>query len=212
MDLDAILADPPPVHDGPASGVWSADRSLYDFLLSTVSSDSRTLETGLGVSTALFASIGSAHVCVVGDPRQVERLQAWGRVDLSRVTFEAEPSDQVLPRLTQPLDFVLIDGGHGFPTPILDWYYTSLLLVPGGITVVDDVQLPSVQFLTRYLDADPRWTAAAGVAGRWKAYRRGDQDMREEWQSQEFLGRPDVPLATRIKVGVNRLLPARWRR
>ena len=47
----------------------------------------------------------------------------------------------------EPLDFVLIDGGHGFPTPMLDWFYGAGRLRRGGVAVFDDVQLPAVAML-----------------------------------------------------------------
>ena len=62
MDLDDLLKDPPSVHLNVASGVWWTERSCYEFIKSVVGPTSRTLETGLGVSTTLFASIGNPHM------------------------------------------------------------------------------------------------------------------------------------------------------
>ena len=44
------------------------------------------------------------------------------------IDFEelAEPSDEVLVRqdpYDRPLDVVFVDGGHGFPVPMIDWFY-----------------------------------------------------------------------------------------
>ena len=95
----------------------------------------RTLETGCGISTVLFAMWAAEHVCVVPWPREAdacrEYLQQHGLPD--HVTFEVGWSDEVLPRLSgPPLDLVLVDGGHGFPAPILDWYYAASRLREGG--------------------------------------------------------------------------------
>jgi hypothetical protein len=114
----------------------------------------------------------------------------------------------VLPQLDiADLDLLLIDGGHGFPHPAIDWYYGALHLKAGGIVVIDDVQLPSVKdFLVDYLDKDPRWTKVGGDY-KWHAYRKvGDFSVREEWTHQEFLGHARLPLGNRIKIAVNRRL------
>ncbi len=206
-----MLASPPAVHIGAEDGVWNAERSLYEFLAGHARPGVRSLETGLGVSTVLFGLWRTEHTCVVGDPGQVDRLVAYGQehgIDLGGVDFAVGYSDQVLPQLDRPLDLVLIDGGHGYPTPIIDWYYTALNLVVGGIAVVDDTQLPSVRnYLASFLDADPRWERVAGGA-RWTAYRKnGAHSVREEWDEQSFLGRASIRLSTRVKITVNRLVP-----
>jgi predicted O-methyltransferase YrrM len=174
----------------------------------------RTLETGLGISTALFADLGCEHSCVVGDADQVERLRAWadGKVSLDRVSFYTQPSYEVLPGLDGPLDLVLIDGGHGYPHPIIDWFYTARRLVPGGTMIVDDTQLPSIRdYLIRFLEEDPRWERIDGST-RWVAYRRDDHDLVEEWDQQTFLGTVKTPSMKLFKVAINRRLPARLRR
>lgn len=216
MEMSDVLATPPVVHVGAEDGVWSAERSLYEFLAQHAQPEMRTLETGLGVSTALFALWATEHVCVVGDGAQVERITNYAQdheIDLSGVDFKVGFSDQVLPKLDRPLDLVLIDGGHGYPMPIIDWYFTALHLVQGGIVVVDDTHLPSVRnFLGTFLDADPRWDKMAS-GDRWVAYRKTEpHNVREEWTQQDFLGGASVRLSTRVKVTVNRLVPGLRRR
>ena len=53
------------------------------------------------------------------------------------------------------LDFALIDGGHGSPTPFLDFFYATHMLKQGGYIMVDDVQLHSVKELARLLAQQP---------------------------------------------------------
>jgi predicted O-methyltransferase YrrM len=211
MDLEELLADPPRVHPEAPLEVWVSERSLYELLIEEVGHGARTVETGLGISTALLASLGAQHICIVADQAQVDRLRGWGKVDLSTVTFCVDYSDQVVPTLTEPLDLAFVDGGHGFPMPIIDWYFTARLLVPGGLMLIDDIQLPHVQYLTRFLDADPRWMTVART-DHWAAYRRGDHDVREEWTEQPFVKAAPKPAARRLSEGLNRWLPGRFRR
>lgn len=204
--LDGVLADPPQVHSGSSEGVWQTDRRCYEFMAQTLPEKASTLETGLGVSTVLFARWGCRHTCVVGSGGQVERLTAYcsdRSIDLSGVTFEVGYSQDVLPGLAlDGLDLVLIDGGHGYPTPIIDWFYGCRTLPVGGVVVVDDMHLPAVAYyLARYLDLDPAWEPLAREP-KWGAYRRvSETPLGGEWVTQAaFLGGPRTPIANRAKI------------
>jgi predicted O-methyltransferase YrrM len=165
-----VLDDPPQVHRGAVeTGVWSTDSRCYDLMATLVDGESRTLETGLGVSTALFAMWGADHTCVVQSEYEVSQMRAYLRsrnVDASRLRFEMGSSDQVMPMIADAgeLDLVLIDGCHGWPNPIIDWYYGARRLRDGGVVFIDDRQLRSVSLgLVDFLDADPRWRQVAKV-------------------------------------------------
>jgi SAM-dependent methyltransferase len=190
-----LLADPPAIHEmGPAEsalGVWSTDRSCYEFIASNCERDAQTIETGLGISTVLFALRGANHVCISPAPREVDHLRAYCEkrsISLERVTFRLGFSQDVLPAMTAtPVDLVLVDGCHGFPAPIVDWYYACRTLKQGGIVVLDDVVLPSVQLLDEILQHDPRW-AAMDRGDNWAAYRRiGNVGASEDWHEQPWL-------------------------
>lgn len=192
--LDRVLSDSPQVHpgaEGPQGEVWSTDRSCYELLARECPPGTRTLETGLGVSTALFAGWGCAHTCVVPFPDEVERLQAYcveRGIATDQVQFEVAPSDEALPRLArEELDVVLIDGNHGFPAPVIDWYYGATRLRDGGLVVFDDLQLPHVsQTVIPFLEADSRWSLVQRE-WKWAAYRRvGTWQPGEEWFNQRF--------------------------
>jgi predicted O-methyltransferase YrrM len=191
-DIETVLADLPQVHWGAPKGVWQTDRSCYEFIAGVLPAEgARTLETGCGVSTVLFALWAQEHVSIVPWPREAEACREYfqERGIPDRVSFEVGPSDDVLPRLNlPPLDLVLIDGGHAFPLPIVDWYYAASRLKEGGVVVLDDLQLPQVRLgLLEFLDADPRWERVAAVE-KWAAYRRlSEGPLREEWRDQAFL-------------------------
>ncbi len=94
------------------------------FIDEHVTAESRTLETGAGVTTVLFAMKGCRHTCIVPFPDEVERIKAFCTeqgISHDRVTFVTERSEFALPHLRpEPLDLVLIDGAHGFPTPLIE--------------------------------------------------------------------------------------------
>jgi predicted O-methyltransferase YrrM len=161
-----------------------------------VASGSRTLETGLGVSTALFAMWGADHTCVVASEYEVDQLRSYleaRQVDMSSVTFQLGSSDVVMPRIANDgdLDLVFIDGCHGWPNATIDWYYGANRLREGGVVIIDDTQLRQVSMgLIDYLDADPRWERVK-KAPNWCAYRRrSSHAFCEDWRAQPFLGVP----------------------
>lgn len=71
-------------------------------------------------------------------------------------------SQAVLPaQEEEALDFVLIDGAHAFPLPLIDWYYTARRLRLGGLMMVDDTHIRSGKILTDFLESEvDRWRLA----------------------------------------------------
>jgi hypothetical protein len=49
------------------------------------------------------------------------------------------------------IDVALIDGGHGFPIPHLDFALINRDLKPGSLVIVDDIQLTSPRVLAKNL-------------------------------------------------------------
>src|SRR5258708_6404046 len=161
MNVAELLRDPPRLHRDESGEVtsWRLADDVLDFLDQTVTSDSRTLETGEGVSTILFALKGASHLCVSPNEYSVQRIKefcATHRISTDRLQFTMTPSDVALPRLNGlELDLELIDGGHGFPIPFLDWHYTAQLLKVGGYLIVDDTQLWTGQVLKDFPPTQP---------------------------------------------------------
>jgi len=198
--VDRLLAEPPAIHamepgDDPQLGVWSTDRDCYLLLAEAATPGSCTLETGSGLSTIVLTALGARHTCVTPAQEEADRILAYCEghdIDTSLLTFEFGCSDEALPRLSREpsLDLVLIDGNHGYPTPVIDWYYAGSRLRPGGLLVVDDIALPAVAHLCEFLKRDPRWTAHRRT-GKWAAYRRVDTGcLRQDWFEQPYYSAP----------------------
>lgn len=121
-----------------------------------------TLETGAGLSTLVFALSGAQHTCITPNESEVDAIRSYAEsqsIDLGNTRFIVDSSDRCLPReQLPPLDLVLIDGKHAFPWPTIDWFYSSEALVPGGVMVVDDGNIPSVGYLCQFMREDPRWS------------------------------------------------------
>ena len=176
-----------------ATGTYTTDRDRYELIIRSVRPGSRTLETGSGLSTLIFATAGCEHTTLFLDPDEEIRLRAWADhhgIDLAGVTFIAGPSDESLRNLEPtPLDVFLIDGGHGYPLPILDWFYGASRLGVGGVLVIDDLQIWAPRQLDEFLTLDPRWEQLQHTQ-KWSAYRRlVDGPIAEDSPSQQFLPR-----------------------
>jgi Methyltransferase domain len=196
VDLQGLLANPPGTHLSKETGKplpWQIAPRVLEIVDASVDPESHTLETGAGVSTALFALKGCAHTCVVPWTSERDRLQAWGAdsgVSFERVRFECAPSEEVLPRLDQrPLDFVLIDGGHGFPTPFIDFFYAGRRLRRGGLLAIDDTQIWTGRVLHKFLAEQPGWEIVEELRLRSTVFRRtAEPDAGlQEWNEQPFV-------------------------
>jgi len=206
--IERVLADPPQVHPE-ANGVWSTDPACYEYMATLASPGSRTLETGLGVSTVLFALWGCRHTCVVHSEPEVISCQNYLRargIPDDAVDFQVGPSEQVLPNLMlRDLDLVFIDGCHGFPLPVIDWFYAAAMLRAHGVAVLDDAQLHQVRLgLFDFLNKDPRWVRTRRRP-KWVAFQRREGGaMSEDWAQQPFLGTP-------LRIRCEGLVPAQAR-
>jgi predicted O-methyltransferase YrrM len=211
--IQRVRADPPRIHAASEVGIWSTTASCYEFLAAHVPVGGRTLETGIGISTVLFTLWGGRHTCVCHSADEASGLLAYlddRGIDRSGLTIEVGSSTEVLPRLDPgELDLVFVDGGHGWPVPVLDWFYACSHLRPGGVCVLDDTHLPQVRLgLVDFLEADPRWDRVM-LSGLWSAYRRTSEGpLLEEWEAQPFVrdrsGRRSA-LTRRARVAAGRL-------
>jgi predicted O-methyltransferase YrrM len=171
---------------------YQACEEVLDFIDLYVTKDSRTLETGAGISTILFAIKGSEHMCIAPGQGQFDRIQQYCRdrqISADRINFQCHYSEQILPQLNiQPLDLVLIDGCHGFPIPFIDWFYAASHLKKDGILIVDDTQLWTGEVLKEYLRSEPEWELVQDIAHRAVIFRKLQATIpTKEWDRQPYI-------------------------
>jgi predicted O-methyltransferase YrrM len=201
VDLQRLIRDAPPFHVDPQgrSVLWGSSEDLLRFLDEHTGPTSRTLETGAGLSTVVFAASGAAHTCVTPGADEVERITAYCAergISTAAVEFRTQASEDVLPHLDPaPLDLVLIDGSHSFPSPFIDWFYTAFRLRVGGHVVIDDVQLWTGRVLERFLDAEPEWELVERQRMRTSIFvKRAPVDGLKDWMDQPYVARRSRPL------------------
>ena len=173
--------------------------AALEFIYENINDECKTLETGCGLSTVVFALTGSRHTVIAPAPSEFEITKSYCRergIPTDQIDFIAEPSQKVLPALElPPLDLVLIDGGHGFPTPYLDWFYTTGKLKKGGFLIVDDVWLWSCEILRDFLNEQPEWEFVAEYEGRTTIFRKLENGS--EWL--EWTQQPRVARGGKVK-------------
>ena len=164
-----LKAEPPSLHaTGAVCGGlhWAA----LEWLEQTVQPGWGTLETGAGLSTLVFASRGAVHDAITPSQDEADRIVAEAErrgISLDGVRFRIASSHEELPRWEpRPLNLVLLDGAHGFPYPILDWWHIAPHLKTGGFLVLDDAYMSAVARLVEFLRSRPSWQLEGAVGYR----------------------------------------------
>ncbi len=141
----------------------------------------RTLEIGcaMGISTLAVLYVlqtlgGGSHVAI--DPNQTGNgPDQWSSIALAMVgaaglsaNFQLleEPSHIALPRLLASgdrFDLIFIDGWHSFDYTFVDYFYSDLLLREGGILVFDDVGMPQVHEVCRFVETHKAYERLGGT-------------------------------------------------
>jgi methyltransferase family protein len=203
MDLRALLRDAPVFHvdEGWRPVSLQASTDVLETIDAAVRPGQHTVETGAGLSTVVFALRGADHVSVTPAAGEVERIRAYCAsrdIDLSGVRFAVGRSEDILPGLSlAALDLVLIDGGHGFPTPFVDWCYTAERLRVGGLLVIDDIHLWTGRVLRDFLAEEPGWAMRAEFPMRAAVFEKtAPMPALPEWFAQPFVRRRSHRAAT----------------
>jgi methyltransferase family protein len=193
MNVHDLIADPPKLHEDAGeliSGWKLADAELL-FLDRHLRAGMKTLETGSGLSTILFALKGTRHTCITPNGGEAARIRAYCEqqgVGHAGITFIAERSEYVLPGLRErDLDLALIDGRHGFPTPFLDWFYIAAMLKREGILMIDDLHIWTAELLKQFLLSEPGWKLVSETGRAAVFAKLDDSAHQKDWDHQPFV-------------------------
>lgn len=154
------------------------DRQEGEFIFTIIKNDptiGKTLEVGCGhglsslhICAALRCREGASHTII--DPYQYmpgPNGTSWegaGIASLELAGFDLfhlleMRSEFALPKLLEQgenqLDLIFIDGWHTFDHALLDCFYATRLLRVGGILIFDDVRLPSIKSVVKFLKSYP---------------------------------------------------------
>lgn len=198
--LERLVAERPAFHSVAGEPqVWNALPGTLALIGERVSAGDRTLETGAGASTVMFAAAGARHLAISPWADEHRRIVAWceaQEIPTAELGFAAGPSDDVLPGLPADdvLDVAFIDGKHSFPHPVVDWHYVTRRLRVGGVLILDDIPIPAVAVVLGAMRADPAWRVLEYRDERCAALEKlADPPAGDNWSAQPFnRGFPDL--------------------
>jgi predicted O-methyltransferase YrrM len=187
--LPEFIKNYPKIHAN-GTACWSIEEEVISFLLEAVKPGFLTLETGAGISTIMFAYKGCDHTCISPQDDEHERIRNYCEntgISADKVKFICDFSQNALPKIeSDQLDLVLIDGGHGFPVPFVDWLYTSVKLKKGGLVIVDDTQLWTGRVLKEFLEAERQWKRVR-TFGKAVAFEKLSDDVIKDFGGQPYV-------------------------
>jgi hypothetical protein len=197
VELRRLLAAPPLLHrdwstpDGLIS--YGIQPTFLELLADSVAPGSLTLETGTGLSTIVFAVIGTEHVAISPFADEHIRIRKYCEehaIPTTHLRFIVAFSHACLHSLDfqgRKLDFALIDGSHAFPQPIIDYFYINNHLKTGGLLAIDDLQITSVGMLHRFLMTDPAYELVKIDGQKTGIYRKvRATSYPQDWASQDM--------------------------
>jgi precorrin-6B methylase 2 len=118
-----------------------------------------TVETGCGGSTIVLSQSSDRHTAfaIEGENRTIAGLLQHNDLRVPVVTFVEGETRTTLPvyPFEGELDLVLLDGPHAYPLPQVEFAYLFPRIRIGGWLVLDDIQIPSVHELFRFLQKEP---------------------------------------------------------
>ena len=157
--LDAVIESAPTLH---GSGTFSEFglRALAR-IAGELHPLNLSVETGSGASTILFSHLSKAHITFTIDSGSgsLDNVRRSALFRSENVSVIKGPSQLTLPKygFSEPIDLALIDGPHAYPFPDLEYFYFYPHIRPGGILIVDDIQIRSIRNLFDFLTVDEMW-------------------------------------------------------
>ena len=117
-----------------------------------------TAETGCGGSTIVLSHASQQHIAfaIEGTDHTITELRKQSACRAENVTFVEGETKDTLPgyRFEREIDLVLLDGPHAYPLPQVEFAYLFPHIKVGGWLVLDDIQIPSVHDLFRFLSRE----------------------------------------------------------
>lgn len=190
--VDTLISESPKLHrtGGMVEVSWQINAQALKCITELVKPGMKTIETGGGHSTCAFVLAGSEHHAVFPESYLVETVKEYlhgHAMDTANLHFHLGPSQDVLPVLEETgFDFALIDGEHGFPHPMMDWYYLARKMKPGGYVMVDDTQIWTGQVLRQFLNLEPEWRLVREI-GSCSLFRMEKPWKQKWWGTQRFV-------------------------
>jgi len=165
----------------------------------------RSAETGCGGSTIVLSHASRHHTAfaIEGTDQTITELHRHSDLQQHNVVFVGGETKNTLPGhvLEGPLDFVLLDGPHAYPLPQVEYAYLFPAIRVEGWIAIDDIQIPSVHELFRFLKQEPS-VVLEEVIVRTAFFRRSKETAPgpDGWTEQGINRRPVLRYAWRDRL------------
>ena len=174
--LTASLRRSPPALHGEAE-FWGIAWEALEWIERNVQPGMATLETGSGATTIVFTAGGAVHEAVTPDPAEETRVRtacAERDIDDSRLTFHIgrRRTSCTDSGARAALDLVLLDGAHGFPYPILDWWFLAPRAPRRGPDAPRRRVPPAVASIVDYARSSEAWALEEPISFRTACIRK----------------------------------------
>ena len=114
-----------------------------------------SVETGCGGSTIVLSHASDRHIAFAleGEDHTITELRKQSDLRTENVIFVEGETKDTLPgyAFEGEVDLALVDGPHAYPLAQIEFAYLFPRIRLGGWLVVDDIQIPSVHELFRFL-------------------------------------------------------------
>lgn len=187
-------------------------------------------ETGSGKTTLLFSQLSGDHTVFALDcGGSISRVRNSDLFNPKTVTYIEGPSQMTLPRhvFKDKLQIALIDGPHAYPFPDLEYYYLYPWICHGGLLLIDDINIPTIERMFEIIKADDMFELVEIVEST-AFFRRTAapliDPLGDDWQIQGFnrsfhdyaVARNRVPSNVRqvtrlIPSGIKKFIPQHWK-
>ena len=123
----------------------------------------RTLEVGFGLGFSAAALLHAGvrdHTTIEIAPERLPLAEANARKAIQpgqRLRILLGPSPVRLAQLQETreeVDLMLVDGGHRFDDAFVDAHFARSLVRPGGLLVLDDMQMNAIQTVQRWIETN----------------------------------------------------------
>jgi predicted O-methyltransferase YrrM len=117
----------------------------------------RSVETGCGATTLLLSHLSEHHTVFALDiGGSIQNVRRSPLLRQGVVSFVEGPSQRTLPQhpFEEKLQLAVIDGPHAYPFPDLEYYFLYPHLEPGGLLVLDDIHIRSINNLFHFVRSD----------------------------------------------------------
>jgi len=116
-----------------------------------------SVETGSGKTTLLLSQISARHTVFAIDlDDSISQVRNSPHFNGATTSYVEGPTQRTLSKhqWTDLNQLVLIDGPHGYPFPDLEYFYLYPTIAPGGLLIIDDIQIPSIQRMFEIIQAE----------------------------------------------------------